>query len=507
MDVKKIKFKSISINKSLIFSILVFVLSFICTFSYILSNNINNLDEMWNYNTARQIHNGLIPYRDISMITTPLLPMIHSLFLNIYDNLIVSRILASVIASIIILLTYKIFFKMTKNILFSFIISMLICYSYREFFVIDYNYAILLIELIITNLELGKVVNNNQTTTLKLDIKYNLLIGILCGIAVCTKQTIGMFICFFVLIKNLLYIRKKDDFKEFLKIDAFYILGMLIPILLFFIYLFANKAIGDFINYCFLGIKDFTNIIPYNDIFKYANKPIKIAAFLFPIIIIVSTFTIEPLSKKNLTENKYTEILWIYSLPLILFIYPIADESHFQLAIFILIIYTAYFIFSKIHIKQSKNMRDIISITTLLVLFFIIKSLISFQIYIKSDKKYKEASSFKNLILNNYSIELYEETKKIINETNKKVIILSGKAVQTDIMLNRYFKNYDMLLKGNIGKNGVNNIIDEIKNSHDCYYLILSKDNWQFPTEISKYVTDNCKYIKRAYDYFVYYKE
>ena len=42
---------------------------FILIFIFMLSEQLNkyptNLDELWNYNTARCIKNGLIPYKDI----------------------------------------------------------------------------------------------------------------------------------------------------------------------------------------------------------------------------------------------------------------------------------------------------------------------------------------------------------------------------------------------------------------------------------------------------------
>ena len=47
---------------------------------------ISDLDEIWNYNTARAISEGLVPYKDISMITTPLLPMITAIFLKTIAN-------------------------------------------------------------------------------------------------------------------------------------------------------------------------------------------------------------------------------------------------------------------------------------------------------------------------------------------------------------------------------------------------------------------------------------
>ena len=52
-------------------NILIISVIFITIFSIIIIKPISDLDEIWNYNTARAISEGLIPYKDISMITSP----------------------------------------------------------------------------------------------------------------------------------------------------------------------------------------------------------------------------------------------------------------------------------------------------------------------------------------------------------------------------------------------------------------------------------------------------
>lgn len=49
------------------------ILLFLAT---VLPRNLANLDEIWNFNFARNIANGLIPYKDFNMLQTPLLPFI-----------------------------------------------------------------------------------------------------------------------------------------------------------------------------------------------------------------------------------------------------------------------------------------------------------------------------------------------------------------------------------------------------------------------------------------------
>lgn len=44
--------------------------------SIVLIRELKDLDEIWNFNFARNIANGLIPYNDFNMLQTPLLSFI-----------------------------------------------------------------------------------------------------------------------------------------------------------------------------------------------------------------------------------------------------------------------------------------------------------------------------------------------------------------------------------------------------------------------------------------------
>ena len=56
----------------------------------------------------------------------------------------------------------------------------------------------------------------------------------------------------------------KEEFIKYIKLTAMKILGILIPIIIVFVYLAINGAIGDFWDYCIAGVKTFTNKIPYS---------------------------------------------------------------------------------------------------------------------------------------------------------------------------------------------------------------------------------------------------
>ena len=138
--------------------LLIVIFIFITIFSIIIVKPISDLDEIWNYNTARVISEGLIPYKDISMITTPLLPMITAVFLKIIANeLIVSRIIAAILWTGILYTVYKIFDELFKEKNVALICTALIGILCRDIYCIDYNVTVLFIALIVLYQELKNI--------------------------------------------------------------------------------------------------------------------------------------------------------------------------------------------------------------------------------------------------------------------------------------------------------------------------------------------------------------
>ena len=199
------------INKVFMWSF--FILVFIFMLSVQLNKYPTNLDELWNYNIARCIKNGLIPYKDISMITTPLFPTIVAICLKIFgDNLFVFRIIGAVLFTLILIYTYKIFYELLKKQSIAIICTGIICFALFQYFMVDYNFFVLLISLIIEYLELKIYCGEQKRHTNKKQYSFfstDLLIGILAGLAICSKQTLGFFILLYVLLIDLLFVKNK----------------------------------------------------------------------------------------------------------------------------------------------------------------------------------------------------------------------------------------------------------------------------------------------------------
>ena len=511
---KKEKIKAISKD------FILFIFIAVMVFSIIAINPISNLDEIWNYNTARAITQNLIPYKDISMITTPLLPMITALFLKLIANeVIVSRVLASVLWGGVLFSIFKILKLLIKEENTCLIITALLGLLFRDCYCIDYNILSLMFSLVILYIELKNIdkphFENNKT---------DFLIGILAGLTVCTKQSIGAILAIIVVGYKIIFVQNKREFIEYLKTAFKRIIGILIPMILVFIYLITTNSLQDFINYAVLGISTFSNKIPYAQLMNNDKKEIQILSRIMPFILLamaVLTIVLQNKKKKeNIgnTDNKILTIL-IYSLSTIIIMYPISDEIHFLIASTITFIGLAYIlyllgiaIYNKINLQSKKKIYKITSllISIILIAFIAVRGIENITEYIKQEKN-ETIEHYKNIQISEYLQERINEIDNFILEQekeNKKVYILDAEAAIYMIPINNYNKDYDMFLKGNIGKDGQEGQIQKIKQKETNEIILIRKrnlqSNWQTPTDVVDYVRENLEFMGEVSIYEVY---
>ena len=197
-------------KKEKVNNLLLYVIMFLYILSIILQKPINDLDELWNYNFARNIADGLVPYRDFNMVITPLLSIICGIVLKITLNeLIVMRILAAFLCSLMIYMVYKLLRMLNIEKSFCVICAFGVAYLFKNVYCLDYNFASLLLVLIIIYKEIQYYKKDEKF--IKESLKEDVLLGVLAGLSVTTKQTSGLFICFAVLGNKLIFVRKKDE--------------------------------------------------------------------------------------------------------------------------------------------------------------------------------------------------------------------------------------------------------------------------------------------------------
>lgn len=497
--------------KSIIPDIIVFVIIALAIASVIIVKPINNLDELWNYNFARNISNGFIPYRDFNMVQTPLLPLINSIFLIIFGNeLIVMRILACFLCAGNLFIIYKILSLLNVNKGIGLFSIITLFYVLKDHFCMDYNFAVLFVLLIIIYIELKQRIsikrlknitenlelNQENISILNFNIKTDLLLGILAGICITLKQSTGIIIAITLIGYNILMVRNKKDFITYLKIAETRTLGIFIPLILMLIYLLITNSLADFIDYCVLGLKTFTNKIPYTKLFDSDLIYIKILSILMPILII-SLFVYSCIKRKHILL-----ILTSFSIASYSAVYPIADEIHFLIAILpglIILFYILSLLIEKVICKR------IIKIWLEYFLIFMAVGLTLWYGYIvfPEVKNYfqtekSDLEHFSNIIVTEYTYNKIKTIESFEMLQKEKVYILDSEAALFHIPINIYYKDYDMFLKGNLGSKGEEGQIEHLKNEENIIVLIKSDGialNWQNPNKVRNYVKNNMQYI------------
>ena len=532
-------------SKRLICNISIFLIIALAIAVVVILKAIGNLDELWNFNFANNVENGLVPYRDFNMVQTPLLPMVNAIFLAIFGNeLIVMRILACLLCAGVLFTFYKILNLLKANKGVSLFVVMALFYMLKDYFCMDYNFAVLFVTLIIIYIELKRNLYNKENINAtevgdkreslstnkscrqsstnkeikannKTDLKNNelnnwktdLILGILAGICIMLKQSTGAIVTIALLGYNLLFVHSKEEFIQYLKSTGIKILGVLIPVTLIFIYLAINGAVDDFWDYCIAGIKTFTNKIPYSRLLDNEKLYIKILSIVAPITF-MGTF-LYSVFKRNKT------FLMISSLSIASFsaVYPIADEVHFLIGILptgIIICVILDFLIKAIVrgisklINKISNREKYINIWIEYFLIFMVIGLTAWYGYksIPNIKDYfanckNDVKHFANIVITDYTYQKIQAMDYFIKSQDKPVYILDAEAALYQIPLDIYYKDYDMFLIGNIGSKGEEGQIEKLQKDTNKIVIIKSDGvslNWQNPNKVREYIKQNMDY-------------
>lgn len=485
--------------------LILFFLSIILLSFAIYPKPIGSLDELWNYNFAKNVADGLLPYRDFNMITFPFLPILNSAFLKLWGNeLFTMRILNVLLGSAIIFITYRIFIVLKAKRIYAFWASFTLLFTYLTLFKIDYNFFVLFLLLIILYIELCSLHKNTNQNMLIPHLKTDLIVGLLAGLCICTKQTTGIIISLILLGHKLFYIHSKEDFKNFFRIIRNRILGISLPLILLLSYLVYHQLFFEFIDYCLLGIQEFHNQIPYITLFKNSSFVIRILAFFIPLFAIgVAIYLGINWKKRKKTVISFYTLL-CYSTASCIVIFPISDTIHFMIGIYpflITLIWCIYQIgttlfkgFSNKKLWQSYLFPILLSfIFTIVFAYPTYHYLQDFKVYLENINTYTQFTHYRYIPIRNSLQNELSKMQIYFQSQNKPVYIADATACVYRIPIDLYTKNFDMFLVGNLGKDGENKLIKQLQ-KEDCIVLILNskyKRNWQTPKKVIEYITYN----------------
>ena len=396
-------------------NIILLFIGFLFVFSYSFFISSVFSDEIWNYGFAYNISRGMIPYRDFNLVTTPLFPILASIFIKIFGPYLFSfHVFNSLVITFILFLCYK-----KLGVKFLFLIPIVILNGFP-------GYNIFCILLIIIILYLCDI-----------DFKYHdYVLACLVGFVFLTKQTVG--VCLFI---PMIYYSRN-------KIKSF--MCFLIPNLIFVIYLIWNNAFFQFVDYCFMGLFDFGKS---NSIF-----------LCLPLETIICIYLLFVLWKSDFSDTKCFFVLMFQIITI-----PIMDVYHFSIGLIPVI----YFFLNKKNFEPYKIKYYLVITYFMCIAFsFVMHYFQSFHfvlnknsyLYGRNVPDYVEKSVYKASDYINRNKDNYDN-----------IYIFSANAYWIKLNIKYPLTKYDMICNGNMGYHGADRYIHEIDSyctKHSCMFIL-----------------------------------
>ena len=429
--------------------IIICIVCFFIVMIFSLFINQVTFDEVWNYGFSYNISKGMIPYKDFSMVLTPFSMLMGSIFINIFGKHLISVcILNSLIVTGSFFLIYKILGR--KGFILFPLFLLYTSYGYNSF---------CLLFLIILLYFIDK------------DIDDYMWMGFIIGLCFITKQTVGL--CLFI------------PFIWYSKDKRKCIFSFLVPILILAVYLVCYQSMGQFIDYCFLGLLEFGS-----------NNTNVTWIFLLEVIICIVLLVL-------LIKSKFKDKILFYILVFQIMAFPLGDLYHLMISIIPVMFYVLY----RVNIKFVMIFMGVFFFNILIV--SIVRNVSKINIvmdnnYLFLRNMYKE--SYNNLV----------NKSKVVDESANRLLedyyfVISPDSYFTKLYLDIDANKFDLILRGNMGYNGGNRYKRDIKrickNKKCLFYLgkgiIYDKSN-QFDKSVYDFIIKNNKLVKEDGYYYIY---
>ena len=442
---------------------------------HICLNSISSLDELWNYNFARQISMGLLPYRDYNMVQAPLFAVIMSLPLSACRSLFVYRLACSLLAAFQSFVFYKALAAGTRKKLlalpFTLISILMIDYT-------SYNTLFLLISLLVYY-----VVTKGQYR------KHAFVLGLFGALSVFARQTSG---CLLLLI---LFVIIVAFFENKAKNLILYGAGFAIPCTLFLLYFMITSSLNDFWDCCLFSLMKFGS----------NNGHFFSSSIVLLLILAAEMVTgVLVLVKKR---DKTTLIHLLIGIPVLAIALPIIDYSH----VFFSVIYFMIPAYKLLSGKWSGAVRNTIIVFISVIVFLCTGG--SGISRVMNCKFTDETSELKCIPVSNDIYDDYAYLSKLVEQyedNGYSVTFYSSSSIIVSLINGTANPPYDMFLSGNfpasIGSHMVY-VENSCKGKNKIIFIASDyyEEGWQNPDGVLEYVENNCE-MAGSYGRFLIYK-
>lgn len=542
------------ITKEEIISIIIFFISFLLISSYNLTDNTVAYDRMWTFHMTQKIAMGELPYKEINIIITPLFYQIGALIFNITGqaNFAMYSLYGGLIGAFLALVSYKVIKELTSNKMLSVFATVILSNIMASLSTPSYNLLLLAFILTAALLEMKK--ENSEKK-----MKYNIFIGIILGLGAATKHTVGGVV---LLVSLLLPLIKGKCFSENGAIKEIInkCIGILIVGIPYLIWLISTGIFNDFVDLTILGM------------FEFAEKNTSGSFFNLMSLLSVSAifavfFMVSELKKQGINEKKWL-IITFYAIASLTYSVPLFNFYHTLISSFISILMIMALI---IKFAGEKPRNAILATLVALVIirmflkasvavelmtnelgrwnalntmqYWVFCTILEYTTVFCLLKKYKTSIAMAcvamfivpiafNLYIwrsnvkenSEYYIPEYScvgatnEDMQDVVEVNEYILkkevegynvrVLDIIASKYMIPLHRNNYKYDLMLNGNLGKNGEEALIKEISETENILILRQKPEietiDMQQPEEIDKFIEKNYKKIGEINDLEIY---
>ena len=144
----------------------------------------------------------------------------------------------------------------------------------------------------------------------------------------------------------------------------------------------------------------------------------------------------------------------------------------------------------------------------MIILIYFITSIIFIKDYIIDNNKNHNIKHYSLIPISEQLLEKINIVDNYIISEKNNVYIFDAEASIYMISLDRYYKDFNFFLKGNIGSKGEDGLIEKIKNLNKGEKILIKNNkyskNWQTPLTVIKYIENNLTKINEINIFDVY---
>ena len=408
-----------------------------------------NLDEVWNYGFSHNIYSLLIPYKDFNMVITPFYPFLMSLGFHLFgSSMLVFHIEQALISVVFCFILFALLKEKAWFIILLLFVPINVSFP---------SYNIFLFYLLVLLVYLEK----NERS--------DYIIGFILGLVVLTKQSVG--VC--LLLPSLYYIKNFDKIKK-------RIIGFIIPISIFVLYLVFTGSLYSFLDLCLFGLLDFAS---------GNGGKFSIYLILFILMIGITIYFIYN-DKKNIV-NYY--VLFFYSIMI-----PLFDTYHFAVA------FLAFLLMILLKIRKKIMKPELFGIS---IIIFAVILTCSFRlrgriVYPNNIRHFEyRFIDYESLVFTNKVNEFINKNK------DREFVFLNSNGYYFRIINDMKISYIDLINTGNFGYDGSNKLLREIKKKKNAIFLVDRSELSlvkQTDKQALNYVLDNGKRIGKIDFYEIY---